>query len=106
MQIINWLKRKYLGRRVEQEKERLNEIRAGLRKVQSRSPQLRSVVQPELERVRQLSRQLRKARSREDLKRWRSLYEMCLPAFEAALNLAPPRARTGKRRKKGRSPIT
>ena len=103
MQIINWLKQKYLRRRVERETQKLTEIRTGLRKLQSGSPQLRSTVQPELTRVDELKKKLRKVRSREDLRRWRSLYKMCLPAFQAALNLVQPNTSTGKRRTKSRA---
>jgi hypothetical protein len=106
MQIGNWIIQRYLQIQKKKQDRKLNEIRAGLRRVQSASPQLSAMVRPELERVRQLSRQLRKVRSREDLKRWRSLYEMCQPAFEATLNVAPARKTTGKRRKKGRGKPT
>ena len=97
MGIGNWIIQKHLQIQKEKQGRKLDELRKGLRKTQSRSPQLRSMVQPELERVRQLSRQLKKVRSREDLKRWRGLYAMCLPAFTAAINLTPPKADKSKR---------
>ena len=102
MRIIKWLEQKYLQGRKERQARKLAEVRKGLRKLQSGSPQLRSMVQPELARVDELKKSLRKVRSMEDLRRWRSLYEMCLPAFEAALNLLKPRPRTGKQPTKGR----
>ena len=102
MGIANWIVQKHLQIQKEKQDRKLDEVRKDLRRVQTRSPQMRSTVQPELERVRQLSRQLKKVRSREDLKRWRALYAMCQPAFEAALNMAQPRTKTGQRRAKGR----
>ena len=98
MGIIKWLGQKYLQSQKEKQARKLAEVRKGLRKLQSGSPQLRSMVQPELTRIDELKKQLRKVRSREDLRRWHSLYEMCIPAFEAALNLLKPLPRTGKRR--------
>jgi hypothetical protein len=98
MKIGNWIIRKHLQIQKEKQDRKLDEVRKGLRKTQSRSPQLRSMVQPEMERVRQLSRQLKKVRSREDLRRWRGLYEMCLPAFKAAINLTPQKIDKSKRR--------
>jgi Xaa-Pro aminopeptidase len=100
MGIISFVERKYLQGQKERQARKLAEIRKGLRKMQSSSPQLRSIAKPELTRVDELLRQLRKVRSREDLRQWRSLYEMCSPAFEAALNLSRPRPGTGKRRTK------
>ena len=101
MGIIGLVERKYLQGQKEKQAQKLAEVRKSLRKTQSGSPQLRSMVQPELERVRQLSTQLRKVRSREDLKSWRALYEMCRPAFEVTINLAPPKKTTRKRSTKG-----
>ena len=102
MRIGNWIVEKHLQIQKEKQERKIDEVRKGLRKTQSRSPQLRSMVQPELERVRQLSRQLKKVRNRDDLKRWRGFYEMCLPAFTAAINLTPPKADKGKRRPQNR----
>lgn len=106
MRIGSWIIQRHLQIQKEKQDRKLDEVRKGLRKVQTRSPQLRSMVQPELERIRQLSRQLKKVKSREDLRRWRSLYKMCLPAFEATLNLAPQRTVTGKRWVKKRNKAT
>ena len=103
MKISSWIIEKHLQIQKEKQTRKLDEVRKGLRRVQSRSPQLRSMVQPELERVRQLARQLKKVRSREDLRSWHGLYKMCLPAFEATLNLSQPRPGTGKRRSKSGS---
>ena len=71
MGIIKWLGQKYLQSKKEKQARKLAEVRKALRKLQSGSPHLRSMVQPELERIRQLSSQLRKVRSRQDLRRWR-----------------------------------
>lgn len=102
MRIDSWIIQKHLQIQKEKQARKLDEMRKGLRKLQSGSPQLRSIVQPELERIRQLLKQLKKVRSRKDLRRWRALYKMCLPAFEATLNLAKPRTGAGKRRTKRR----
>ncbi len=97
MGIIRFVERKYLQGQKERQARKLAEVRKGLRKMQSGSPQLRSMAKLELTRVDELRKQLRKVRRREDLRRWRSLYEMCRPAFEAALNLSRPHSRTGRR---------
>jgi hypothetical protein len=100
MGIIGFLEQKYLKGQKERQARKLTEVRKGLRKMQSGSPPLRSIAKPELARVDELRRQLRKVRSREDLRQWRSLYEMCQPAFEVALSLSRPRPGTIKRRAK------
>jgi len=107
MGIIEWLGQRYLQNQKEKQARKLAEVRKALRKLRSGSPQLRSMVQPELTRVDELNKQLRKVRSREDLRRWHSLYNMCLPAFEVALNLAttnPGARRKARKRGKGRRP--
>ena len=103
MGVIKFLERKYLQGQKERQARKLAQVRKGLRKLQTGSPQLRSVAKLELTRVDELRKQLRKVKSREDLQRWRSLYEMCRPAFEAALNLSRPHSRTGKKRTKSSS---
>ena len=100
MGIIGFVEQKYLQGQKERQGRKLTEVRKGLRKLQTGSPQQRSMAKLELTRVDELRKQLRRVRSREDLRRWRSLYDMCRPAFEVALNLSRPRKRTGKKRTK------
>ena len=102
MGIIKRLGQEYLRRQKTAQTRKLAEVRKGLRKMQSGSPQLRSMVTTELARVDELSKSLRRVKNREDMRRWRSLYEMCRPAFEAALKLSKPRPRprTVKKRTK------
>ncbi|UCB43411.1 MAG: hypothetical protein JSV77_01820 [Dehalococcoidales bacterium] len=100
MGLIKFVEKKYLQGHKERQMRKLDVVRKGLRRMQTGSPQLRSMAKLELERINQLSKQLRKVKSREDMKRWRSLYEMCRPAFEAALNLSKPRPRAKKPRTK------
>ncbi|HEY32977.1 MAG TPA: hypothetical protein G4O10_07720 [Dehalococcoidia bacterium] len=100
MGIIKFVGQKYLQTQKATQVRKLAEVRKSLRKMRSGSPQQRSMVKLELTRLDELSKQLHKVKSREDMKRWRSLYEMCRPAFEAALNLSKPKPRTGKKRTK------
>jgi len=103
MEIIKRLGQEYLRRQKAAQTRKLAEVRKGLRKMRSGSPQLRSMATTELVRVDELSKNLRRVKNREDMRRWRSLYEMCRPAFGTVLKLSRPRPKTVKKRAKSSS---
>jgi hypothetical protein len=100
MGIIVWLKRKRLERGKENQARRLAEIRSGLQKLRRREPLMRVVIEPELARIRELKKQLNRVKSEEELRFWRSLFEMCAPAFGALLNTPQGNTKGGKRRER------
>ena len=103
MGIVRWIGQEYIQKQKATQAKKLSEVRKSLRRLQSGSPQLRSMAKTELARLDELSKQLRRVKNREDMRRWRSLYEMCKPAFEAAVSLSRPRTRTVKKRTKSGS---
>jgi hypothetical protein len=74
----------------------LSAARTDLRRLRSRAPEMRSVIEPELARLRELSRRLRKVKSGEEMRQWRALFEMCLPGFRAPLRVAEQLGKIGR----------
>ena len=99
MGIIAWFRKKRLQRRKKSQALRLSEIRIGLQKIKHREPRMRSMIQPELMRIRELKKQLTKVKNEEELQFWLSLFNMCVPVFDALLNTsqAHTKAKTAKR---------
>ena len=60
---------------------------------------MRSMIEPELVRIRELKKQLNKVKSEEELRFWLSLFNMCVPVFDALLNTsqAHTKMKTSKR---------
>ena len=110
MGVLGWIRRRRLARNVREQAEGLSEMQAALRRLRTRSPQLRPMVEQELGRTRELAKLLRKVRTRAELERWHALLAMCLPTLRPLVDSAPPprapRPRTGKRRPAGRRAAT
>ena len=94
MGIIAWLRKRRLQRRKKSQARRLSEVRTGLQKIKRRQPQMRSMIEPELGRIRELKKQLNKVKSEEGLHFWLSLFNMCMPVFDALLNASPAHTKT------------
>ena len=60
---------------------------------------MRSMIEPELGRIRELKKQLNKVKSEEKLRFWLSLFNMCMPVFDALLNASPAHTKTTEIRK-------
>ena len=52
------------------------------------------MIEPELERIRELRKQLNKVKNEEKLRFWLSLFDMCLPVFDALLSASPTLSET------------
>ncbi len=102
MGIIAWLRRKWLDRQIRHRTQRLSEIRSGLQALRRRGPEMRAMVEPEQARVRELAKQLKKVKTRDELRRWNSLLEMCLPGLQAPLKIARTRPETQKKKRRNR----
>ena len=91
-----------LQRRKKSQALRLSEIRTGLQEIKRRQPRMRPMIEPELGRIRELKKQLTKVKSEEELRFWLSLFNMCVPVFDALLNTsqAHTKARKPKKRRK------
>jgi len=99
MGIVAWFRKRRLQKRKRNQVLRLSEIRTGLQRIKRRQPQMRSMIEPELTRIRELKKQLTKVKSEEELEFWLSLFNMCVPVFDALLNTSPLHTKTGKPRK-------
>lgn len=99
MGIIAWLGKKRLERRKKRQARRLSEIRISLQKLRTREPRMRSMIESELGRIRELKKQLNQVKSEEKLRFWLSLFNMCIPLFEALLNASPTHSQ-GRRLKR------
>jgi len=57
------------------------------------------MIQPELMRIQELKKQLTKVKSKEELRFWLSLFNMCIPVFNVILNnsQAHTKTKTSKR---------
>jgi len=99
MGIIAWFRKRRLRRRKKSQALRLSEIRTSLQKIERRQPRMHSIIEPELARLRELKRQLTKVKSEEELRFWLSLFNMCIPVFNALLNTsqAHTKMKTSKR---------
>ena len=100
MGIIAWFRKRRLQRRKKSQALRLFEIRTGLQRIKRREPRMRSMVEPELIRIRELKRQLTKAKSEEELQFCFSLFNMCVPVFDALLNTSQTQTKKGKSKKR------
>ena len=60
---------------------------------------MRSMIEPELVRIRELKKQLNKVKSEEKLRFWLSLFNMCVPVFDALLNTSQAHTKTRKPKK-------
>jgi len=100
MRIISWLRKKKLERQKKGQVRRLSEIRTSLRKLKTRDIRMRLAIQSELTRIRELKKQLNKVKSEEELRFWRSLFNMCIPSFKALLSASQQNTKT-RRFKKG-----
>ena len=96
MIIIAWFRKRRLQRRKKSQALRLSEIRTNLQKLRTREPRMRSMIQSELVRIRELKKQLNKVKSEEGLQFWLSLFNMCIPLFEALLNASPTYTQRGR----------
>ena len=85
MRIIAWLRQRSLERRKKGYTHRLSEIQTSLQKLRTREPVIRSLIKPELARIRELKKQLKQIKSEKELQFWCSLFNMCVPLFEALL---------------------
>ncbi len=63
---------------------------------------MRSVIQSELMRIRELKKQLNKVKNEEELRYWRSLFDMCVPLFRALLSDSPAHTKTRRLKKDGK----
>ncbi len=99
MGIIAWFRKKRLQGRKKSQALRLSEIRIGLQKIKRRQPLMRSMIEPELVRLRELKKQLTKVKSEEELRFWLSLFNMCVPVFDALLNTLHEHTKSRKPRK-------
>ena len=61
---------------------------------------MRSMIEPELVRIRELKKQLNKVKSEEELRFWLSLFNMCVPVFDALLNTSQAQTKTRKPKKR------
>ncbi len=61
---------------------------------------MRSMIEPELVRIRELKKQLNKVKSEEELRFWLSLFNMCVPVFDALLNTSQAHTKTMKPKKR------
>ncbi len=102
MGIIAWFRKGRLQRQKKSQALRLSEIRTSLHRIKRREPRIHSMIEPELVRLRELKRQLTKVKSEEELRFWISLFNMCVPVFNAILNnsQAHTKTKTSKRRSK------
>ncbi len=99
MGIIAWFRKRRLQRRKKSQALQLSEIRTGLQKLRTREPRMRSMIQSELARIQELKKQLNKVKSEDELRFWLSLFNMCVPVFNALLNTSQPRTKTTKPKK-------
>ena len=102
MRIVGWFSRKLVAREVRRQSASLSDLRAALKRLKARSPQMTPLVAPEMARARELARQLRKVKTRQEMQQWRSLLNMCLPALQALLGTAPAPARRTSRQSRNR----
>ena len=99
MGIVAWFRKRRLQRRKRNEALRLSEIRTSLQRIKRRQPRMHSMIEPELTRIRELKKQLAKVKSEEELRFWLSLFNMCVPVFDALLNTSPAHTKARKLRK-------
>ena len=99
MGIIAWFRKKRLERQKKSQALRLSEIQTSLQKIKRRQPQMRSMVEPELMRIRELKKQLTRVKSKEELRFWLSLFNMCVPVFDVLLNTSQAHTKTRKPKK-------
>lgn len=99
MGIVAWFRKRRLHRRKRNQALRLSEIRTSLQRIKRRQPRMHSMIEPELTRIRELKKQLTKVKSEEELRFWLSLFNMCVPVFDALLNTSPAHTKTRKLRK-------
>jgi hypothetical protein len=95
-----WLRQKRLERRKKIQARRLSEIQTGLQNFRARDIRVRFEVKSQLIRIRELKKQLNKVKSEEELRFWRSLFNMCVPSFKALLSASQKTTQT-RRLKKG-----
>ena len=99
MGIVAWFRKRRLQRRKRNQALRLSEIRTILQRIKRRQPRMHSMIEPELTRIRELKKQLTKVKNEEELRFWLSLFNMCVPVFDALLNTSPAHTKTRKLRK-------
>jgi len=99
MGIVAWFRKRRLQRRKRNQALRLSEIRTSLQRIKRRQPRMRSMIEPELTRIRELKKQLTKVKSEEELRFWLSLFNMCVPVFDALLNTSQAHTKTTKPKK-------
>ena len=99
MGIVAWFRKRRLQRRKRNQALRLSEIRTSLQRIKRRQPRMHSMIEPELTRIRELKKQLTKVKNEEELRFWLSLFNMCVPVFDALLNTSPTHTKTRKLRK-------
>ena len=100
MRIIVWLRQRRLERRKKSQAHRLSEIRTSFQQIRTRDIRVRFEIKSQLVRIRELKKQLNKVKSEEELRFWRSLFNMCAPSFRALLSASQTNTQA-RRVKKG-----